>query len=174
MELRPAERLILLMLSEIYDHLGIDGETDTKLLRGAIFGGHGWALDWDMPGVTQVEETDRAIVSEVVDFLDMYDMIELSLADLSAADCAALPDWKLRFRGFDGNNETTYMSVARFMVAEMGRFSAFKGRDFNSHAPVVDRARAMYRVYEPLRPGTAHRNPPRLTLDDLKAIAAAA
>ena len=44
MELRPADKLIILMLTEIYDHLKVQGETDTAFLRNAIFGGHNWAL----------------------------------------------------------------------------------------------------------------------------------
>jgi hypothetical protein len=53
--------------------------------------------------------------------------------------------------GFDGNTEGEYMSIARFLVEKMGRFEALKGRDFNSHVPVVDRYRVMSAAFEPMR-----------------------
>ena len=43
------------------------------------------------------------------------------------------------------------MSIARFLVEKMGRFEALKGRDFNSHVPVVDRYRVMSAAFEPMR-----------------------
>ena len=56
-----------------------------------------------------------------------------------------------KFFGFDGNYESEYMSIARFLVEKMGRFETFKGRDFNSHVPVVDRYRVMTAAFEPMR-----------------------
>ena len=48
MKLTNPEKLILVMLSEIYEKLGIQGETDTKFLLNAIYEGHTWALSWKM------------------------------------------------------------------------------------------------------------------------------
>ncbi|MGL5678757.1 MAG: YfbU family protein [Plesiomonas shigelloides] len=39
------------------------------------------------------------------------------------------------FGGFDGNNESEYMALARFMIDKMGMYSWFKGRPLNSHCP---------------------------------------
>lgn len=38
----PGEKLILLMLADLHDHLKIKSETDTKLLRAAIHSGNVW------------------------------------------------------------------------------------------------------------------------------------
>jgi len=62
-----------------------------------------------------------------------------------------------KFYGFDGNNEGEYMSIARFLVEKMGRFESFKGRNFNSHVPLVDRYRVMIAAFEPIRVGLVGR-----------------
>jgi uncharacterized protein YfbU (UPF0304 family) len=56
-----------------------------------------------------------------------------------------------KFHGFDGNNETEYMGIARFLVEQLGRFTDFKGRDFNSHSPTVARNLRMARRFEDIR-----------------------
>lgn len=174
MDLRPADKLIILMLSEIYDHLGVQGETDTDFLRSAIFGGHNWALDWRLPGITQTETAPPAVVSETVNLLEMYDMLERSFDALGPEDRADIEAWTIEFRGFDGNNETTHMSVAQFLVEKMDRFARFAGREFNSHAPSLGMAGRMFEVYEPLRAGVGLRRDPRLNADELRRISAAA
>ena len=77
------------------------------------------------------EEPSSDVVSEVVSILDMWDMLETSYQRLSKEDKAkvekeAEPFGKnVQFRGFDGNNESEYMNVARFLVDDLDRFSAF-------------------------------------------------
>lgn len=175
MEFRPADRLILLMLTEIYDALKIDNrEVDPAFVRSALFGGHDWAFDWKMTGISEVQPVERKVVTDVVNILDMHSLLELSYDALSPADQAKIADaWRLKFRGFDGNHETEYMSVARFMVDDMDRFAEFKGRDFNSHAPTVARALAMYGVFEPIRNALGSRASPHMTVDELQRVLAA-
>jgi uncharacterized protein YfbU (UPF0304 family) len=173
MEMRPVDRLILVMLSEIHEKLEIKDGVDTKFLKAALYGGHTWALDWDWPGITQVEETEASVVSEVVNILDMYDMLELSFDGLTAGEQAAIGEYSVRFHGFDGNDETAHMSAARFFVDEMDRFTRFKGRDFNSHMPVVGTARRMLEIYGPLRSEAGMRASPRLTADEISQVLAA-
>ena len=55
------------------------------------------------------------------------------------------------FSGFDGNYESEYMGIARFLVEKMGRFESFNGRSFNSHIPMVGRYSAMTTAFEPMR-----------------------
>jgi hypothetical protein len=57
----------------------------------------------------------------------------------------------LRFRGFDGNNETEYLGVSRFLIEHLDRFTHFKGRDLNSHMPSIEAYRRMYEVFKPMR-----------------------
>jgi uncharacterized protein len=50
-EMTHAERLILIMLSEIYEHLGINGRDciDATFVRSAIETDQTWGLSWQYP-----------------------------------------------------------------------------------------------------------------------------
>ena len=52
--------------------------------------------------------------------------------------------------GFDGNNESSHISAARFLVDSLDRFQHFKGRDFNAHMPTLDGHRRMLNVFDPI------------------------
>ena len=67
------------------------------------------------------------------------------------ADKSGIEPHQVEFPGFDGNNEAELMSIARFLVEKMSRFSRFKGRDFNSHSPSAVRQRRMVAAFEPIR-----------------------
>jgi uncharacterized protein YfbU (UPF0304 family) len=157
MKLTNPEKLILLMLSDIYDKVGLD-EVDTKLLRAAIYSENTWALDWEMPGVVgSTAEPTPPLVKEVVDYLDMWSFMEEAYAGYDTEAKAkiesdAKPFGKhVRFPGFDGNNESELVSIVDILVDDMGRFSRFKGRDLNSHAPMRESYARMYRVFKPIR-----------------------
>ncbi|TOL43317.1 hypothetical protein CGH98_23025, partial [Vibrio parahaemolyticus] len=74
----------------------------------------------------------------------MWSFIEHSYAQLSDEEKvhleeAAKPFGKdPKFPGFDGNNESSYMGIASFIVNDLERFEEFKGRNFNSHCPSLD------------------------------------
>jgi uncharacterized protein YfbU (UPF0304 family) len=158
MELSNGEKLILIMLSEIYEHLKIKGEIDPQFVREAIFSENTWGLAWKFPGIFgSGENKTPPVVSEVLDILEMWQMLETSYKRLKPVDKArieaeAKPFGRdVHFRGFDGNNETEHMGVARFLVDDLERFSTFKGRDLNSHIPSLDTYRRMLAVFRPLR-----------------------
>lgn len=164
---RPSktERLMTWMLSEILKNQltppkDIDSKHDMKtvnLIQEALYGGHFWALDWQMTGVMHNEADDPQAVREVVNILDTWSFIERAYADFNDEEkqrVEAGVEYRgknPKFLGFDGNNETEYMSIVRFLVEELGRFESFKGRDFNSHMPTVARYRKMAAVFEPMR-----------------------
>jgi uncharacterized protein len=168
MKLSNPEKLILLMLSEIYDKLGLT-DVDTNLLSSAIRTENTWALDWEMPGVVGSDgEPTPPLVIDVVNYLDMWSFLEEahSSFDLPAKERVAAEaepfGSHVRFPGFDGNNEGEAISIANILVNDMGRFSRFKGRNLNSHAPLMDNYRRMYNVFEPIRvslSGTRHLTP---------------
>jgi hypothetical protein len=158
MKLSDGEKLILVMLSELHEKLGIKGEIEPKFVREAIFSGNTWGLKWQYPGIFDSGESSEAVVSEVVNILDMWSFLEggykkLSKADKARVEKEAEPLGKdVRFHGFDGNNETEYMGVARFLIDHLNRFASFfKGRDLNSHMPSIDGYRRMFAVFEPMR-----------------------
>lgn len=158
-EFSDGEKMIVLMLCDLMEHLKVKGETNTKFLKSAIFGGHYWALKWDLTGVFHGHADKPQVVTDVVNILDMWSFIELGYAKLSKKEKERIekeapPFGKyVSFRGFDGNNEGEHMGVAYFLVDDMGRFAHFKGRDLNSHAPTLASARRMYRLFEPMRTG---------------------
>jgi hypothetical protein len=158
MKLTNPEKLILTMLADIHEKLGIENSVDTKLLTSAIYSDNTWALSWEMPGIVgDTPDPTPPTVSEVVDTLDMWSFIEEAYetfgdTEKKKIETEADPFGKhIQFSGFDGNNETEHMSIARFLVEDMGRFSRFKGRDFNSHHPSIESYRRMFAVFESIR-----------------------
>lgn len=156
-EISGGEKLLLMMFRDIYKHLKIDGEMDPEFVAEAIWGGHSWGLEWQYRGIFDTDETSKITVSEVVDILDMWDLIELGYARLSDEDKQRIATEELpfskhvQFLGFDGNYESEYISVARFMIDRLERFLSFKGRNLNSHMPLVDAYRRMLSVFGPIR-----------------------
>lgn len=156
MKITDGEKLILLMLSELYDKLGVEGEVEPDFIRSAIFSNNTWSIPWKYVGIPFEEQETPEVVKEVLDILDMWSMIERSYENLSNeskefVEKEASPFGKdPKFPGFDGNNETEYMGTASFLVNDLDRFEEFKGRDFNSHCPSIDSYRRMLSVFKPL------------------------
>ncbi|MEC4722794.1 YfbU family protein [Noviherbaspirillum sp. CPCC 100848] len=154
--LTDGDKLNFMMLRDIVKHLKIkDTETDVELVAESLYGGHYWAPIWEMQGLFHKHADQPADVSLVVDTLDMWDFIEGRIEKLSPDEVeklkAANHGYLPKFAGFDGNNESTLMGIARFLVEKMDRFSRFKKRDFNSHAPTAARYRRMTTAFEPVR-----------------------
>ncbi|HLX83776.1 MAG TPA: YfbU family protein [Terriglobales bacterium] len=157
MQLSQGEKLILLMLCEIQEHLKVKGDTDTELVKDAIISGNLWGLEWGLPGVFHGSETPDNIVSETVKILAMWQRLEQSFNGLSPQDKGWLASNSalgsdVRFHGFDGNDQTEvqYISAGRFLVERLKRFDEFKERDFNAHMPTLDAYRRMLAVFDPI------------------------
>lgn len=158
MKLTNSEKLILVMLAAIHEKLGIDNSVDTKLLTNAIHSNNTWALSWELQGIVgDSPDPTPHEVSEVTDILDMWSFIEEAYGTFGAPEKKKIETeadpfgTRVQFSGFDGNNETEHLSIARFLVEDMGRFSRFKGRDLNSHHPSIETYRRMSAVFEPIR-----------------------
>jgi len=168
-----SEKLIMYMLSEMMKVLGQDFEIDPGFLQNVIVGGHYWALGWQMEGVFHNHVDAPTSVRQVVDILDMWSFIDEALEELSDEQIRELRDdrklTQSAFLGFDGNNETEHMGIARFMIDHMGRFERFKNHNMglNSHVPTLSRYLSMCRKFEPIRANLIGR---RLNLEELKAI----
>jgi uncharacterized protein len=173
MKFTDGEKLIILMLSEMYEKLGIDGEIDPEFIKSAIFNDKLWSIRWKYPGIPFDEADDPQVLREVIDILDMWSFIEYGYAKLSDSEKAQLEEAAKpfgknpEFRGFDGNNESSYMGTALFLVNELDRFQEFKGRNFNSHSPSIDSYRRMLAAFEPIRNKLEYRS---LSVDELAAI----
>ncbi len=172
--LSDGEKLILLLLCDIHQALKVRGEIDSEFIQSAIFSGNLWGLKWKMSGVFHDSEPTQEQITETVDVLDMWSFIESSYEKLSEADKERIakeadPFGKyVKFPGFSGNEETYNLSIARFLIDQLGRFTNFKGRDLDSHFPSLDAYRRMLSVYMPLRNEIAHTG--GLTADQLIAI----
>jgi Uncharacterized conserved protein len=163
--LNNTDRLLIWMVSEVLKHQiqqnpdsGASSEMETvDLIQQAIYGGHFWALNWELTGVTHDHTVDPKKVREVVDILDMWDFIEDAYRNYSDEQKAKIEaavgafGKNPQFLGFDGNNETEHMSIARFLVQKLGRFQRFKEREFNSHFPSVARYLRMAHAFQDIR-----------------------
>jgi uncharacterized protein YfbU (UPF0304 family) len=151
------ERLIIAMLADMHPAQKTKSGLDPNFIQDVLYGGHFWAFRWEYSGLFHGHRDSDAVLTDVVNTLDMWSFIESGYAKLSKADKEqvakeAEPFGKdPKFIGFDGNNETEHMGIARFLVEKLGRFSDLKGRDMNSHCPLLDAYRRMYRRFEPMR-----------------------
>ncbi len=156
MKITDGEKLILLMLSELYDKLGVNGEVEPDFIRSAIFSDNMWGIPWKYVGIPFEEQDTPETVKEVLDILDMWSFIERSYENLSNDEKSfvekeAAPFGKNpSFPGFDGNNESDYVGAASFIVNDLDRFEEFKGRDFNSHCPSIDSYSRMLSIFKPM------------------------
>ncbi len=107
------EKLITLMLCELYEHLKVKGEINPSFIKQVIYGGHYWSLPWELTGVFYDHEDKESVVAEVVDILDMWSFIESSYKKLSKKDKDRIKTETqyddLLFAGFDANNEPQYI-----------------------------------------------------------------
>lgn len=154
MHLTTPEKLIISMLADLHEKLGIEPET-AKLINSAIHTDNTWALTWQLQGIPQDNPAPNPPeVTEVVNYLDMWSFIEGAIDKLSPDEKKEVDNSchsRTSFPGFDGNNEGTHYSIAKFLVRDMGRFSEFSERDLNSHHETLSRSARMYDVFKPIR-----------------------
>src|SRR5262245_22339290 len=127
MKLSDGEKLILLMLADMYKHLDIKGDFDPDFVSETIHSDHLWGFDWQYSGVPFEKTSTPHVVTETLDYMDMWSFLEDSYAKLSAADkkkveTDAEPFGKnVKFLGFDGNHEP-HFGIAIYLVEQLDRF----------------------------------------------------
>ena len=176
LKLSDGDNLLTLMLCDVFKHLKIKSDIDPALVKAAIYGGHYWALRWEYSGIFHGHEDSSDTLKEVLDILGMWSFIENGYEKLSKMERDRVAkesesfDQNIRFPGFDGNNESEYLSIAHFLINNLGRFSIFGNRDLNSHWPAIESYKRMWRVFEPMRANLAggHLNPGQI-IDVLRA-----
>jgi len=158
MQISDGEKLILIMLSEIYKELNIKGEIDPEFLQSAISSQNIWGIQWKYSGIPFETQDTPPKVREVVDILDMWRSIERAYKNLSKEDQKKFEEEDVnlfgkdpKFPGFDGNNESEYMNIASFLINELGRFQEFKERSLNAHMPTLETYQRMLHVFEEIR-----------------------
>ncbi|ACS80421.1 YfbU family protein [Maridesulfovibrio salexigens] len=144
MHISDGEKLILLMLSDLHDKLEVESELDPEFIRSAILKEKTWGIPWKYPGIQFEDKSAPVELSQVLDILDMWTSVEHSYAQLNSEEKAYVHEQAKpfgndpKFKGFDGNNETEYMSIAYFLINDLDRFTNFKGRGLNSHVPSME------------------------------------
>lgn len=165
MKLSGGEKLILVMLSEVYERLGIEGEIDPEFVKKAIFRDHTWGLRWKYDAIfAGSEDDDPPAVNEVTRILTMWRAIEGAYKRLSPEDQEKLKkdagyfEDDIAFYGFNGNDEAEHFRIATFLIMDLGLFDEFKDRGINSHNETLSCYRKMLSVYEPSLENLRNRN----------------
>ena len=102
----------------------------------------------------------------VLDVLDMYRSFVFSYNEME--DTSGLEKEKIRFQGFDGNNEGHYRAYCQHFIVDLERFQELKGEhvypDFNSHTPMNEYYRGQLEKWK------ARQKDFRVTKEQLKEI----
>ena len=155
MKFTDTERVIL---ANQYEILGKLGDEQAYLdLAENLRDGHEWIYNQKIfvsPIFTE-EQSDF-----VVSILELYDVIQNSFDALS--DKGSLTADRVKFPGFDGNNEGEYMRFFSALV-ENDQFAHVKANK-NSHMQKVSTYKNMLDKWESLGRGY------KLSLDDIEAI----
>lgn len=151
MNLTPEQRLIVGLLCDIHKNLKIRNEYNAELISDAILSGNEWAIDHEY-GQHLGSEIQDARFKFVSDVMQMCLVIEGSYNQLANEDKVIIGagtrfNPAKAFMGFDGNNESEYMSCAQFYVHRLNRFAMFKDREFNSHSEMVGAYHRMIAVF---------------------------
>jgi uncharacterized protein len=154
MKLSDGEKLILVMLAEIYKHLDIKGEINPELVLSSIFHAQTWGLNWEYGELLNTPEEDPDVVQETTNILDMFRLLTPSYDKLSQSDkdriekeAAPFGGDDTKFQGFDGNNDPHY-GVVRYLVKDLERYDELTNAPLNSHSSAtLGKYRRMLAVY---------------------------
>lgn len=96
------------------------------------------------------EEMSEVECKEILDILDMYRAI--TFASKKVPDLAEVDDHWLKFKGFDGNNESKQLAYAQYFIVDLERYEELKyGMEFpslNSHSQTLPKYRRMLEHWE--------------------------
>lgn len=156
-KLSDGEKIVMLMLCDMFRHLKVESDIDPEFVEAAIHGGHCWSLRAEYPGILHGHEDSNQTISEVIDVIDMWYCVESAYGELSKKDRQRIAEEAspfgedVVFRGFDGTNESEHLHVADFLIRHRHLCPSFEGRDLNSHWPMLETYRRMLVVFEPMR-----------------------
>lgn len=156
MSYTQAEKLQIMMLCDIYRALGIKNSFDPEVIDEAVSTDNTWAIGWKYQSLNDGSDTPPT-VKLFADVIEMYSILRYTYGYFSEEEkaeiCATVPLFKgeksLVFPGFDGNNESEYLSVGS-MFKTMGLFEDTDVTK-NSHIQNVSMYRRMLDVFTPAR-----------------------
>ena len=157
------ERKILANQYTVLEKLDPDRAEEYAELREVLENGFVGEYEGVLQGVYDESDTMSAEECRYVgDVLQMYDMMQTAFRN---GQTGGVDPRRLKFPGFDGNNETKFMAYARHM-RKHGRwaFLDLVSEDFNSHSPTEGRYQKMLAAWN--ASGDKH----QLTADDIVRI----
>jgi uncharacterized protein len=75
MKLSDGEKLILMMLADLYKRLKIKGDFDPDFITNTISHDYLWGFNWEYTGIPFEKEQAPPEVAETVDILDMWSFL---------------------------------------------------------------------------------------------------
>jgi uncharacterized protein len=115
---------------------------DLKNLQTAVF--EGYTIDYSRLNPVRKDVSPPEIAHEVRDILSLHRVLANTYEDFRTS--VDFPRDNIRFKGFDGNEETAHYSYADFVLSEMEEFKESADVDGgceNFHWPVLEKYRAM-------------------------------
>lgn len=150
MKLSKFERLLLINQYDILKVIDPDNSKEYDLNREVLM--QGYEQHYDELVTWLMEDFPEGKSEEVISILQMYRSLNFSYQNLDGEEKQKIEVEKLKFKGFDGNNETSYMTYARFFMHDMDRYKELwdneKYPDYNTHWPVLGMYRKMLSVWE--------------------------
>jgi uncharacterized protein YfbU (UPF0304 family) len=147
MELSKIERLQLINQFLILEKLYPEEASYYEQHRIALEQGFALHYRWIVENVW--DDLSESECRKVLDSLELYRAIQHSYQTLN--DKGDLTDTKVRFPGFDGNNESHHLAYAKYFVMDLGRYDELvKGQaypDFNSHCPMLEKYVRMHHAW---------------------------
>lgn len=148
LKLTKLERIFLANQLKILEALYPDEATHLSVQREGLERGYELLYGLDLEYIYDGDDMMTSDESrEVWDTMDMFDAVDRSMP--TGSDTAGYSLTK--FVGYDGNNETKFMSFARFTVERLKRFEyvpMLKPGYWNSHMPMRDVYRRMVEVWK--------------------------
>ena len=153
MKFSEEQKLIVLMLCDVMKVLESKGNEisfDPSFIESAVCSGHSWGIP--MKYHLFKGEPLPKNVNEVFCILEMWRQIESAIFQLSSVEQEEIKKEypKTKFPGFDGNEESEQFNIAHFIIDNLKRFDEFKGRDLNTHYPIIGCYQRMLVVFEAL------------------------
>ncbi len=150
MQMTDGERLIVVMLAEVMEAMGLNGEIDPSMVKRLAINRDDWAIKTQYHGFLHDEGgPTEAEVAETHDILAMWSFIEYSIGELVGEEAKEAAGFRhTRFSGFDGNNDPHH-GIAHTLINDLGRWTEFKDHPLNSHSMAsIARYRAMLPKFE--------------------------
>ena len=140
MKLTRTERWMLSNQYRILEALYPSEAQGYAHIRDAIESGYELEYEQIIPHIYEEGLSDSEC-REVRDIMTMFSSLKASFNQLE--DTSGIEEWEINFRGFSGNDETTYMAYAQYL-RERGSFRELEhGDGFNSHFPMLSAYRKM-------------------------------